>query len=163
MGTILLDRKPLRSLDWNMTIQWTSILSTQWKFNPPTALWWDQVVPMKRLLRTVFGRASLRYETLMAILCNDEPVINSSNLIWLLKIPRACHNSPLPCSFKILRQSVFQTWTIWVKLISPTISSSTSSDREKTCEICLGVAESSSSTTGEEEPAETDQGDSVPI
>jgi hypothetical protein len=47
--------------------------------------------------------------------------------------------------------------------VNITISSSTSSDREKTCEICLGVAESSSSTTGEVEPAETDQGDSVPI
>jgi len=50
-----------------------------------------------------------------------------------------------------------------VKLISPTISSSTSSDREKTCEIYLGVPESSSSTRGEEEPEETDQGDSVPV
>lgn len=132
MGTILLDRKPLRSLDWNKTIKWTSILSTQWKFNPPTAVWWERVVPMvKRLLRTVFRRASLKYEMLMAILCNDEPAINSSNLIWVLKIPRTSHNSPQPCSLKTFRQSVFQTWTIWVKLISPTISSSTSRNRSR--------------------------------
>jgi hypothetical protein len=47
----------------------------------PSYSWWERVVPtVKRLLRTIFRRASLRCEALMAILCNDEPAINSSNL-----------------------------------------------------------------------------------
>jgi len=71
------DRK-LKSLNWTKKNQATSILTNQWKFNPPMVAWWEQLVQiMKKLLRTVPVKSVCQYEELLTILHDNEAAINS--------------------------------------------------------------------------------------
>ncbi|XP_035220187.1 uncharacterized protein LOC118193242, partial [Stegodyphus dumicola] len=60
----------------------------QWKFNPPSSVWWGgwwerliQIV--KQILRKVLGRVSLSYEELLTVLCDCERIVNSRPLTYV--------------------------------------------------------------------------------
>ena len=76
------------SLDWTKIAQGASRLRIQWMHNfPMVALWvgwWEQMIQMiKKLLRRVLGRTSLKNEELLTVLCITEAVIKSRLLTCL--------------------------------------------------------------------------------
>jgi hypothetical protein len=84
-----------------------SVWRIQWKFNPPTAVWWggwwELLIQMvKKLLRRVLGRASLSYEETMSIICDCEATVNSRPLTYISEDSR----DPLPQTPAMYLQNV---------------------------------------------------------
>nr|XP_042912440.1 uncharacterized protein LOC122272625 [Parasteatoda tepidariorum] len=76
--------KLLEKLNWKEISAATSAQKIRFKFNPPTAAWWERLVRMvKEILRKVLGRTSLNYEELNTILCDCEQVINSRPITYV--------------------------------------------------------------------------------
>ncbi|GFS48530.1 integrase catalytic domain-containing protein [Trichonephila clavipes] len=52
----------LKNLDWDKIMQETDINPIKWKFNPPTAAWWERLVrEIKKLLKRTLGKKRIRY------------------------------------------------------------------------------------------------------
>ncbi|GFU27671.1 integrase catalytic domain-containing protein [Trichonephila clavipes] len=74
----------LNGIDWEKVLKLATIQRIIWKFNPPTAGWWERLVPvLKELLRRTLGNAILTTEELQTVLCDCESVINSRPLTYL--------------------------------------------------------------------------------
>ncbi|GFV20637.1 integrase catalytic domain-containing protein [Trichonephila clavipes] len=74
----------LRGIDWEKVLKLATIQRIIWKFNPPTAAWWERLVRvLKELLRRTLGNAILTTEELQTVLCDCESVINSRPLTYL--------------------------------------------------------------------------------
>ncbi|GFW20746.1 integrase catalytic domain-containing protein [Trichonephila clavipes] len=73
-----------KNLDW-IKIEWeTEIQCIKWKFNPPTAAWWERLIRvLKDLLKRTLGNAVLTYEELLTILCDCESIVNSRPLTYV--------------------------------------------------------------------------------
>ncbi|GFS99104.1 putative RNA-directed DNA polymerase from transposon X-element [Trichonephila clavipes] len=73
-----------KNLDW-IKIEWeTEIQCIKWKFNPPTAAWWERLIRvLKDLLKRTLGNAVLMYEELLTILCDCESIVNSRPLTYV--------------------------------------------------------------------------------
>jgi len=70
-------------LDWEI-LKTSAIERIDWRFNPPTAAWWEHLIRLlKQLLKKTLGRASLTYEELENVLCDCEAVINSRPLNYI--------------------------------------------------------------------------------
>jgi len=83
----------LKTLDWVLIAREFSVRMILWKHIPPSAAWWGEwwerlVQMVKKLLKKVIGTASLKYEELVAILCDAEALINSKPLTYLSEDPR---------------------------------------------------------------------------
>ncbi|GFX68995.1 integrase catalytic domain-containing protein [Trichonephila clavipes] len=56
----------------------------KWKFNPPTAAWWERLIRvLKDLLKRTLGNAVLTYEELLTVLCDCESIVNSHPLTYV--------------------------------------------------------------------------------
>ncbi|GFW81114.1 integrase catalytic domain-containing protein [Trichonephila clavipes] len=78
----------LSGIDWEKVLKLATIQRIIWKFNPPTAAWWDGwwerlVRVLKELLGRTLGNAILTTEELQTVLCDCESVINSRPLTYL--------------------------------------------------------------------------------
>ncbi|GBN32108.1 hypothetical protein AVEN_105036-1 [Araneus ventricosus] len=71
----------LRSLDWKKVIKYGTVNAVDWKFNTPTAEWWERLIRiMKDILKRVLGKAYLSHEEMTIVLCDCEAIINSRPL-----------------------------------------------------------------------------------
>ncbi|XP_055927013.1 uncharacterized protein LOC129958512 [Argiope bruennichi] len=82
----------LKNLDWDKIMRETDIKPIKWKFNPPTAAWWGGwwerlVRVIKELLKPTLGKAILKYEELLTVLCDWEAVVNSRPLTYISEDP----------------------------------------------------------------------------
>ncbi|GFT92676.1 integrase catalytic domain-containing protein [Trichonephila clavipes] len=78
------EERLLRALDWDSILVRVAAEKIQWKFNSPSAPWWERLVQMtKAILRKILRRAALDYEELITVLCDCEKVINSRPLTYL--------------------------------------------------------------------------------
>ncbi|GFX25300.1 putative RNA-directed DNA polymerase from transposon X-element [Trichonephila clavipes] len=74
----------LSGIDWEKVLKLATVQRIIWKFNPPTAGWWERLVRvLKELLRRTLGNAILTTEELQTVLCDCESVINSRPLTYL--------------------------------------------------------------------------------
>ncbi|XP_035212794.1 uncharacterized protein LOC118186758 [Stegodyphus dumicola] len=74
----------LKQLDWNRIQKHGVVNSIDWKFNPPTATWWERVIRiLKDLLKRVLGKAHINYEEMATALADYESVINSRLLTYI--------------------------------------------------------------------------------
>ncbi|GFX76395.1 retrovirus-related Pol polyprotein from transposon 297 [Trichonephila clavipes] len=74
----------LSGIDWEKVLKLATIQRIIWKFNPPTAAWWERLVRvLKELLRRTLGNAILTTEEFQTLLCDCESVINSRPLTYL--------------------------------------------------------------------------------
>ncbi|GFT09056.1 integrase catalytic domain-containing protein [Trichonephila clavipes] len=56
----------------------------KWKFNPPTAAWWERLIRvLKDILKRTLGNAVLTYEELLTVLCDCESIVNSRPLKYV--------------------------------------------------------------------------------
>ena len=78
----------LKELNWNTIAEYSSTNRIEWCFNPPSAAWWggwwERIVELvKRLLRRIIAKASVKYEDMYTILCDCEAIINSRPLTYV--------------------------------------------------------------------------------
>ncbi|GFW04093.1 putative RNA-directed DNA polymerase from transposon X-element [Trichonephila clavipes] len=73
-----------KNLDWIKIERETEIQRIKWKFNPPTADWWERLIRvLKDILKRTLGNAVLTYEELLTVLCNCESIVNSRPLTYV--------------------------------------------------------------------------------
>ncbi|GFW65681.1 putative RNA-directed DNA polymerase from transposon X-element [Trichonephila clavipes] len=80
--------REFKNLDWIKIERETVIQRIKWKFNPPTAAWWEGCLKrlirvLKDLLKYTLGNAVLTYEELLTVLCDCESIVNSHPLIYV--------------------------------------------------------------------------------
>ncbi|XP_011858694.1 PREDICTED: uncharacterized protein LOC105556221 [Vollenhovia emeryi] len=79
----------LKRIDWVKINELSRVQKIQWKFNPPSAPWWERLIQiLKRTLRKILGRACLEYEEMLTVLCDCESIINARPLTYLSEDPR---------------------------------------------------------------------------
>ncbi|GFW30636.1 integrase catalytic domain-containing protein [Trichonephila clavipes] len=80
--------RELKNLDWIKIERETEIERIKWKFNPPTAAWWERLIRvLKDLLKRTLGNAVLTYEELLTVLCDCESIVNSRPLTYVSEDP----------------------------------------------------------------------------
>ncbi|GIY52639.1 endonuclease [Caerostris darwini] len=73
----------LKKIDWQK-ISENECYPIKWKFNPPTAAWWERLIrSVKSLLVRILGRSSVNFEELLTILYDVEASINSRPLTYI--------------------------------------------------------------------------------
>ncbi|GBM70108.1 hypothetical protein AVEN_151572-1 [Araneus ventricosus] len=93
----------LKQLDCDQIQKETNLHNIEWKFIPPSALWWDAfwerlIRILKDHLKRNLGRASLTYEELNTFLCECEAIMNNRPVTYLSEDPSA---------LKVLTPSMF--------------------------------------------------------
>ncbi|GFX27146.1 putative RNA-directed DNA polymerase from transposon X-element [Trichonephila clavipes] len=78
--------REFKNLDWIKIERETEIQRIKWKFNPPTAAWWERLIRvLKDLLKRTLGNAVVTYEELLTVLCDCESIVNSRPLTYVFE------------------------------------------------------------------------------
>ena len=73
-------------LEWEKISKYCAVEQINWRFNPPTTAWWEQLIRLlKQLLRKTLGKALLTCKELVTVLCDCESIINSRPLTYVSK------------------------------------------------------------------------------
>lgn len=78
----------LQGINWEKIKEVSLAQRIQWIFIPPTAAWWggwwERLVGMiKNILRRVLGKARLRHDELVTVMCEAENIVNLRPLTYL--------------------------------------------------------------------------------
>ncbi|GFW41208.1 integrase catalytic domain-containing protein [Trichonephila clavipes] len=76
--------REFKNLDWIKIERETEIQRIKWKFNPPTAAWWERLIRvLKDILKRTLGNVVLTYVELLTVLCDCESIVNSRPLTYV--------------------------------------------------------------------------------